>query len=141
VETPPEVINLRSEISEAKEQHRRDLERAERRAEDAESRITSVRLEQERRVNNLESRLQELSETIGTYDRLRQHDQQEINKLRQLNIVGSAAASAAETTVVQTSSSSVKEDLSLQELAEEFYRLRSALKKANEASEDPSKFF
>ena len=31
---------------------------------------------------NLESRLQELSETVGTYDRLRQNDQMSMQKLR-----------------------------------------------------------
>ena len=33
-------------------------------------------------MTSLESRLQELSETVGTYDRLRAHDQQEIAKLK-----------------------------------------------------------
>lgn len=36
----------------------------------------------ESRVAGLESRLAELSETVGGYDRLRQNDQQAIQKLR-----------------------------------------------------------
>ncbi len=35
----------------------------------------AARVDREQRVNALEARLQELSETVGTYDRLRQHDQ------------------------------------------------------------------
>merc|ERR1719158_1392355 len=42
-----------------------------------------IRSEQETRVINLEARLQELSETVGTYDRLRQQDQASIQKLKE----------------------------------------------------------
>ena len=45
-------------------------------------RSTSLSGQQETRVANLESRLQELSETVGTYDRLRQNDQMSMQKLR-----------------------------------------------------------
>jgi len=78
-----------------------------------------VRLEQERRVHNLELRLQELSETIGTYDRLRQHDQEELSKLRDV------------TSATVTSSSFVTVPETAQELAEEYYRIKAKLKKAN----------
>ena len=49
-------------------------------------------------VTSLESRLQELSETVGTYDRLRAHDQQEIAKLKNrdglVNLVNDFGANA-----------------------------------------------
>ncbi len=49
-------------------------------------RVAKVRVEQEQRVNSLEARLQELSETVGTYDRLRQHDQVRTNKYHLDNV-------------------------------------------------------
>ena len=62
---------------------RRELERAEQKTLMAEERSTSLSGQQEIRVANLESRLQELSETVGTYDRLRQNDQISMQKLRE----------------------------------------------------------
>lgn len=66
-----------------KHAHQRDLERAERKAVMNEERSASLRGQQETRVANLESRLQELSETVGSYDRLRQQDQNAMQKLRE----------------------------------------------------------
>lgn len=40
-----------------------------------EDRAQNLRSSQENRIINLEARLQELSETVGSYDRLRQQDQ------------------------------------------------------------------
>ena len=81
-ETSPEVIRLRKELRELQLTNSAEVTKAEKRAEIAEARAVKVRIEQEQRVNSLETRLQELSETVGTYDRLRQHDQEEIEKLK-----------------------------------------------------------
>ena len=80
--SPPELLRLQDELSEMKLSHRRDLERAEQKAVITEERSTSLRVQQESRVANLEARLQELSETVGNYDRLRQTDQNAMQKLR-----------------------------------------------------------
>ncbi len=69
-----EMESLRKQMEDARRAHRRELGRVERRAEDAEARAVEARVEQEQRVHSLEARLQELSETVGTYDRIRQHD-------------------------------------------------------------------
>ena len=82
-ETPPELIRLRQEAEDMRQDHRRALERAEARAGNAEKLSSGVRAAHEKRVVNLESRLQELSETVGTYDRLRQQDQTSIQKLKE----------------------------------------------------------
>lgn len=82
-ETSPEVIRLRKELRELQLTNSAEVTKAEKRAEVAEARAVKVRIEQEQRVNSLETRLQELSETVGTYDRLRQHDQEEIEKLKE----------------------------------------------------------
>ena len=52
------------------------------RATDAEERARKLAAVHEERVANLEARLAELSETVGNYDRLRQHDQMSIHRLK-----------------------------------------------------------
>lgn len=53
-----------------------------RRAKEAEDRARHLAAVHEERVANLESHLAELSETVGSYDRLRQQDQLAIHKLK-----------------------------------------------------------
>ncbi len=74
-ETPPELLSLRQELSDVKQKHAADLSNAEQRSREVEERAQNLRSSQENRVVNLEARLQELSETVGSYDRLRQQDQ------------------------------------------------------------------
>ena len=82
-QTSPELLKLKSELNDVKLSHRRDLERAEQKTLMAEERSNSLSGQQETRVANLESRLQELSETVGSYDRLRQNDQISMQKLKE----------------------------------------------------------
>merc|ERR1712080_52397 len=82
-ETPPELVQLKQEADDMRHGHKRDLERAEARATYAEKESNTVRATHEKRVVNLESRLQELSETVGTYDRIRNQDQLSIQKLKE----------------------------------------------------------
>ena len=74
-ETPPELLSLRRELSDVKQKHANDLSKAEQRSREVEERAQNLRSSQENRVVNLEARLQELSETVGSYDRLRHQDQ------------------------------------------------------------------
>ena len=57
-ETPPELIKLRQEAEDMRHDHRRNLERAESRATEAEKQSNLSRASHEKRVVNLESRLQ-----------------------------------------------------------------------------------
>ena len=57
-ETPPELIKLRQEAADMRHDHRRNLERAESRAAEAEKQSSISRASHEKRVVNLESRLQ-----------------------------------------------------------------------------------
>ena len=82
-ETPPELLSVRQELSELKSKHAVDLRRAEQRSSEVEERAQHLRAAQEHRVVNLEARLHELSDTVGSYDRLRQQDQVSIQKLRE----------------------------------------------------------
>lgn len=53
-----------------------------RRAKEAEDRARHLAAVHEERVANLESHLAELSESVGSYDRVRQQDQLAIQKLK-----------------------------------------------------------
>ena len=57
-ETPPELVQLKQEADDMRHGHKRDLERAEARATYAEKESNTVRATHEKRVVNLESRLQ-----------------------------------------------------------------------------------
>ena len=59
-ETPPELLQLRQQAEEMRHDHRRNLERAESRASEAEKQSSISRASHEKRVVNLESRLQVL---------------------------------------------------------------------------------
>ena len=78
-----EVAALKRQMEANKSGHLAALEKAEVRASRAEALGAGIRSEQESRVVNLEARLQELSETVGTYDRLRQQDQSAISRLKE----------------------------------------------------------
>lgn len=56
---------------------------AQQRADDAELQLQMISQQSETRAVGLESRLTELSETLGNVERLRQQDQQIIQKLRE----------------------------------------------------------
>lgn len=57
-ETPPELLQLRQQSADMQHDHRRNLERAEARAAEAEKQSSISRASHEKRVVNLESRLQ-----------------------------------------------------------------------------------
>ncbi|TRY76795.1 hypothetical protein TCAL_07417 [Tigriopus californicus] len=123
----PEVPKLKDEIAALKLNHRRDLERAEARAEAAEDRTVQVRQSGETRVNHLEARLQELSDTIGTYDRLRQHDQGEIERWKEKVSQLEASHRASSVSPSHASEADEFDHLDLNDLIRKFQNLKSAL--------------
>lgn len=74
---------LQTEIINLKRQHATALQSEQQRAHRAEERSKSLAAMHEERVANLENRLAELSTTVGSYDRLRQIDQDNIAKLKE----------------------------------------------------------
>merc|ERR1712226_509996 len=137
--------------------HRRNLERAESRAAEAEKQSSISRASHEKRVVNLESRLQELSETVGTYDRLRHQDQVSIHKLKErvhqlegekstlllssASCAPSPRSSPAEENV-RLNDEIVQEgdedsNLDVQTLLDRILRLKTLLRNANQRSENP----
>lgn len=74
---------VRQEMQQLKEQHSVAIKQEQRRVLRAEEQSRRQAALHEDRVANLESRLAELSNTVGTYDRLRQQDQDSIHALKQ----------------------------------------------------------
>ncbi|XP_055533302.1 GRIP and coiled-coil domain-containing protein 1 [Wyeomyia smithii] len=74
---------FQGEIDNLKRQHAAAIRSEQRRALTAEERSKKLEQVHEERVANLEARLAELSEVVGTYDRLRQQDQDNISKLKE----------------------------------------------------------
>ena len=136
-QTPPEILKLKEELSEVKITHQRDVERAEQKAAIVEERSASDRKNHESRVANLESRLQELSETVGTYDRLRQNDQQAMLKLKERIAQLDQENQSLMIHKTQDLDGDNDTNLDVQSLIERILRLRTMLKDANRRSKNP----
>lgn len=74
---------FQGEIENLKRQHAAAIRSEQKRVLVAEERSKKLEQVHEERVANLEARLAELSEVVGTYDRLRQQDQDSISKLKE----------------------------------------------------------
>lgn len=74
---------LQNEMGNLKQQHSVAIKNEQKRAVNAEERNQKLSSVHEQRVANLEARLQELSKTVGSYDRLRSQDQENILKLKE----------------------------------------------------------
>jgi len=81
--TEHKIGALRSEMNDLKRKHLEQLQNSEAAREKAELRALEIQSHQEKRVGNLESRLQELSESVGTYEKLRIQDQSAIMSMRE----------------------------------------------------------
>ena len=62
------IITLREEMGDMKRKHWEQLHNADSARERAELRVLEVQSHQEKRVGNLEVRLQELSQSVGNYE-------------------------------------------------------------------------
>eukprot|EP00092_Neocalanus_flemingeri_P033935 GFUD01036901.1.p1 GENE.GFUD01036901.1~~GFUD01036901.1.p1 ORF type:complete len:718 (+),score=219.33 GFUD01036901.1:58-2154(+) len=81
--TEQKISTLRTEMNDLKQKHLEQLQNAESAREKAELRALEIQSQQEKRVGNLESRLQELSESVGSYEKLRTQDQTAISSMRE----------------------------------------------------------
>ncbi|CAL1674142.1 unnamed protein product [Lasius platythorax] len=81
-ETPPLLLSLQAEMAMMKKQHLNAIREEQKRATTAEQQAKGSAMIHEARVACLEARLAELSEIVGSYDRLRQQDQLAIQKLK-----------------------------------------------------------
>ena len=121
-----------------KAQHRTQVQHEQKRAREAEEKLLLCSQNAEDRISSLESKLSELSEVVGNYERLRFQDQQAIHHLRervtQLDMENTALARAANSPVHTELEFS---NLDAQGLADQIIQLKAFLKKANQRSEKP----
>ena len=108
------------------------------RAQDAEEKAKIYNEQSETRISELETKLSELSESVGNYERLRFQDQQTIQKLKeranQLDMENMALARAA------SSGNDGQEDLESSDvntIVDRIVKLKVQLKLVNERSERP----
>lgn len=136
---------LQTEIVNLKRQHATALQSEQQRAHRAEERSKSLAAMHEERVANLENRLAELSTTVGSYDRLRQIDQENIAKLKErISQLGNHSVSdggfddGTESTASQTPVASRKyTDWTVNDLINEILLLKNVLLLENAKSETP----
>lgn len=79
----PLLVQLQNEMADVKVQHRLAIQQEQRHAAEAEEAVRQLAAAHEKRVDELEASLALLSESIGSYDRLRQQDLAQVGKLKE----------------------------------------------------------
>ncbi|CAG5134442.1 unnamed protein product [Candidula unifasciata] len=135
----PFVLELQKEMTNMKTDYQLQVEKEQRKAAEAESRLGVQAKQSEERVSSLEAKLSELSVVVGNYERLRFQDQQAINKLRervtQLDMENTALSRAA--SLAPEKSQNEEDSLEVEQLLDKIMHFRSLLKAASEKSEKP----
>lgn len=137
----PLLLQLQEEMSEIKAQHQKAIDQESKRANEAEEKLNSLAAISEERVASLESRLSELSQMIGNYDRLRQQDLSAIQKLKdrvtQLDVENSALARTVSGDRGNSWEIDDDSNLDVQTLMDRMLKLKAYLRLANQRSEKP----
>lgn len=137
----PLLLQLQEEMSEIKTQHQKAIDQESKRANEAEEKLNSLSAVSEERVASLESRLSELSQLIGNYDRLRQQDLSSIQKLKdrvtQLDLENSALARTVSGDRGNPWEIDDDSNLDVQTLMDRMLKLKAYLRLANQRSEQP----
>ncbi|XP_050428694.1 GRIP and coiled-coil domain-containing protein 1 isoform X1 [Adelges cooleyi] len=77
------LAQLRQEVKAVRQNHTVAISQEQQRAAEAENRARELAVAHEIRVSNLETRLSELSNSIGVYDKIRNEDEQTIKHLKE----------------------------------------------------------
>jgi len=102
--TKVQLRQLQHELSAVRKSHHEQLEIAEEAREAAELRAVEIQKQQEQRVVNLEANLHDLSLSLAEYQRLRDHDQNDIERMRtRINMLSDQDAILAKTSEVDNS--------------------------------------
>ncbi|XP_073816877.1 GRIP and coiled-coil domain containing 88 kDa [Musca autumnalis] len=134
---------LQQEMQQMKEQHAVAIKNEQRRVQLAEEESRKQAILHEANLANLETKLAELSKTVGNYDRLRQQDQDAINVLKkQLQDLERATSENAATQHNKCSEKSIYNrdsynDADLGHIVEDILRLKRILLKENARSSNP----
>nr|CAG4650087.1 EOG090X04IO [Sida crystallina] len=96
----PLLVQLQNEMADMRMQHRLAIQREQQSAAEAEEVARQLSAAHEKRVDELEASLALLSQTVGSYDRLRQQDLAQVAKLKEqllsLQIEGNATSNLEE---------------------------------------------
>ena len=121
-----------------KAQHRLQLQQDLHRVHDAEEKAKLYNEQSESRISELETKLSELSESVGNYERLRFQDQQAIQRLKeranQLDMENMALARAASS---NNDGLDDLESMDVTTIVDKIIKLKGQLKIINEKSERP----
>lgn len=128
---------LQGEMSHLKKQHAAAIQSEQQRALRAEERSKKLAAMHEDRVANLESRLAELSNTVGTYDRLRQLDQENILKLKEKIAQLGSSTDEQQTAPGHNNSNNNYANWNMNELISEILQLKNVLLLENSKLEQP----
>ncbi|XP_019641418.1 PREDICTED: GRIP and coiled-coil domain-containing protein 1-like [Branchiostoma belcheri] len=135
----PLLLQLQEEMAEMRVHHRLQIQQEQTRANEAETRLKQLEAEREARVANLEAKLAELSVVVGNYDKIRQQDQEAMEKLKeriaQLDMENTALARVANNKV--QSDDPDDSNLDVHALKEKILKLIGLMKIANERSDQP----
>ncbi|KAJ8308882.1 hypothetical protein KUTeg_013756 [Tegillarca granosa] len=138
----PMIKNLQTEIAEMKAQDRLLVLQEQKRANDLEDKLKQISSQSETRISSLETKLSELSEVVGNYERQRYQDEQTIQKLKervtQLDLENTALAQASRTSDLDDDQNLL--DLDSQGLADRIVKLKRLLKLANQKTGSPILF-
>lgn len=138
---PPLLLQLQKDMAEMKAQHRMQIEMEQHKARETEERLQKTRAVEEQRVADLESKLSDLSETVGTYDRGRQQDQHAIQRLKeritQLDLENTALARAANKSSVIAEEDETEQEPSVADIKERIMKLKGLLKLTSQKAEKP----
>ncbi|XP_076305729.1 LOW QUALITY PROTEIN: GRIP and coiled-coil domain-containing protein 1-like [Tachypleus tridentatus] len=139
-ETPPMLLELKQQMTEMKISHQQAVEQEKHRVSEAEEKLKALSAVSEARIASLESRVSELSEVVGSYDRLKQKDQVAIQRLKdrvaQLDLENTTLAKA----VAEDDKKVGKDEdsnLDVQTLMDKICKYKNILKTANDRSENP----
>lgn len=139
-ETPSILLELKQQMTEMKISHQQAVEQEKHRVSEAEEKLKALSAVSEARIASLESRLSELSEVVGSYDRLKQKDQVAIQRLKDrvahLHLENTTLAKA----VAEDNKKVGKDEdsnLDVQTLMDKICKYKNILKTANDRSENP----
>ncbi|XP_055374804.1 GRIP and coiled-coil domain-containing protein 1 [Condylostylus longicornis] len=125
---------LQKEMQHLKQQHATAIKAEQKRALLAEEHSKRLSALHEDRVANLEARLAELSNTVGTYDRLRQQDQENIQKLKEkISKFGTSSIDSTD----QGPDPSILRKRDAQSIFDEIMKLKKVLIIENAKSQNP----
>lgn len=138
------LLQVQADMDALKRQTMQTVSQEQRRAQQAEERSKRLAAVHEERVVTLEARLAELSGTVGSYDRLRQSDQEQIFRLKE-QIAQQETISASDATNANnngthgtlrpaTTQSTVRD---IGDLIDEVYQLKKLLILENARQSDP----